>query len=324
MRADVIAGIILQLPTTAQPDIAFNHLFMESKMKPCFHYCTFSDELNCQTLKHRRGFIITKNTLSRALYFPITSVRWGRRTHKSCGEGVLQAPSPWQHHESGVWRRGAMASHARAPPPPAAEPVVAPPDPRRHGGAASPALLRAWRRRVPRRRRQVAAERREPARPGGWVPGAGGGTSGRADSGIGAGAGAEIWPGSRRRPQTKGRRAERACRGPAPCGGGGPAGAALGSGQGPTSSGAAVRRRGRRRPCAVAQGRGLGLVEGRTGGRAAGWLSAAVRPLSAPEPRSRRGSEECRRALQEAREELRAVPPGAFVSLWLTVRARGF
>lgn len=117
MRADVIAGIILQLPTTAQPDIAFNHLFTESKMKPCFHYCTFSDELNCQTLKHRRGFIITKNTLSRALYFPITSVRWGRRTHKSCGEGVLQAPSPWQHHESGVWRRGAMASHARAPPP---------------------------------------------------------------------------------------------------------------------------------------------------------------------------------------------------------------
>lgn len=60
------------------------------------------------------------------------------------------------------------------------------------------------------------------------------------------------------------------------------------------------------------------------GGRAAGWLSAAVRPLSAPEPRSRRGSEECRRARQEAREELRAVPPGAFVSLWLTVRARGF
>lgn len=57
MRADVIAGTVLRLPTTAQPDIAFNHLFMESKMKPCFHYCTFSDELNCQTLKHRRGFI---------------------------------------------------------------------------------------------------------------------------------------------------------------------------------------------------------------------------------------------------------------------------
>jgi len=70
----------------------------------------------------------------------------------------------------------------------------------------------------------------------------------------------------------------------------------------------------------IAQGRGLGTAEGRAAGR----VSAAVRPLSAPEPRSRRGSEGCRRAQQEACEELRAVPSGAFVSLRLTVRARGF